>query len=177
METLRLILRQFTADDAALLLELDSDAEVMRYINGGIPSTLAYITEESIPRILAYYESGDKYGYWAALEKPSNRFIGWFHFRPSLEKQRENYGIELGYRLARSFWGQGYATEGSKALLRKGFLELGTTHVFAIAVPENVASIQVMKKIDLTYQTTYTHESGDVVVKYGIDKTDFDSEA
>jgi len=125
LETDRLLLRRFTMEDADLLFELDNDPEVMRYINGGLPVSRREILEETLPAFLSYYDRFVGYGFWAAIEKQTARFIGWFHFRPGpgagpLEP-------ELGYRLHRFAWNQGYATEGSRALVDMGFEELGSS--------------------------------------------------
>ena len=82
LETERLILRRFTADDEDLLFELDNDPDVMLYINGGAPVPRAEIVDETIPAFLSYYDRFDGYGFWAVVEKESGRFLGWFHFRP-----------------------------------------------------------------------------------------------
>ena len=69
---------------------------------------------------MSFYARADGYGHWAAIEKATGEFIGRFSLCPDegdLEK------VELGYRLRRSAWGKGYATEGSQALVDKGFSE------------------------------------------------------
>ena len=82
LATERLFLRQFTMDDADLLFALDNDAEVMRYVNGGVPVPREDIVHDFLPAFLSYYERFDGYGFWAAIDKTSGRFLGWFHFRP-----------------------------------------------------------------------------------------------
>ncbi len=79
LETDRLIFRRFTEQDAPLLHDLDSDPEVMRYLTGGKPSSLADIVEEALPRLLAFYERFENLGFWAVHEKASGEFVGWFH--------------------------------------------------------------------------------------------------
>jgi RimJ/RimL family protein N-acetyltransferase len=69
LQTERLILRRFTLDDVDLATELDSDPEVMRYITGGLPTPRDEIRDDYLPSWLAYYERGDAYGFWAAIEK------------------------------------------------------------------------------------------------------------
>ncbi len=131
METERLILRRFTPDDVDLLVELDSDPDVMRYINGGRPTPREEIETDILPWFLHYYETYPGYGFWAVIEKSSGEFIGWFHFRPQPEDPSEQ--PELGYRLRRSAWGKGYGTEGSRALIRAGFARFGAQRVYAQA--------------------------------------------
>ena len=82
LETARLVLRQFTEDDVDNLVELDSDPDVMHFINGGRPTPRREIESDVLPTFLDYYERFAGYGFWAAMETSSGRFVGWFHFRP-----------------------------------------------------------------------------------------------
>ncbi len=65
-ETERLILRQFSEDDADKLFELDRDPKVVRFINGGTPTEYEVIQQERLPRILSFYQVYEHYGLWAA---------------------------------------------------------------------------------------------------------------
>ncbi|MCA1734726.1 MAG: GNAT family N-acetyltransferase [Actinobacteria bacterium] len=82
LETERMLLREFTTEDSQLLFELNNDPEVMFYINAGQPVRMAEIVEETLPAFLAYYREGDRFGFWAAIEKATGNFLGWFHYRP-----------------------------------------------------------------------------------------------
>jgi RimJ/RimL family protein N-acetyltransferase len=155
LETERLVLRRFTEDDVDDLVELDGDPEVMRFLTGGRPTPREEVEGEILPAFLRYYERFAGYGFWAAIERSTGDFLGWFHFRPhegaSLDEP------ELGYRLRRSAWGKGYATEGSRALIRKGFAELGVRRVVASTMAVNVASRRVMERAGLRFVRMY-HE-------------------
>ena len=183
LETERLVLRQFTEADTELLFELDSDSEVTRYTKlgdrSGKPTNYDEIKNEFLPKVFRYYQQYRSYGFWAAIEKLSNKFVGWFHFRPGLDSYmglalyQEN-DIELGYRLQRKVWGKGYATEGSKALIRKGFLDWEIRQVAASALLENKASIRVMEKVGLKFERIFVYsESQQQGVKYSLSKDDF----
>ncbi|GAA4988391.1 GNAT family N-acetyltransferase [Kitasatospora paranensis] len=149
LETERLALRRFTADDADLLIELDGDPAVMRYLTGGIPTAPEVVRERHLPNILAGYEKwGGDLGLFAAHEKDSGAFIGWFILRPEPEGPLDE--VELGYRLRQSAWGRGYATEGSRALLGKAFTELGVHTVWAETMSVNHRSQHIMRKLDMT---------------------------
>ena len=153
LETERLVLRRFTMADADNLLGLDSDPEVMLFVTGGRPTRREEIVADVLPAFLGYYERFDGYGFWAAIEKSTGEFLGWFHFRPrdgSLADQPE-----LGYRLVKSAWGKGYGTEGSRALIRKGFTEFGVRRVFAETMTVHVASRRVMEKAGLKLVRTF----------------------
>lgn len=191
LETARLILRQFIEDDADRLFELDSDPEVIRFANlgiilRGIPTDTDYetIRNQTLPRFLNYYEKYKGYGFWAAIEKSSDRFIGWFHFRPASDSHfhlksglYDGSEIELGYRLRKAAWGKGYATEGSRALVLKGFSELGTQRVVASALAANQASIRVMEKAGLKFERKYFHpEIQREIVRYGLIEEEFRSQ-
>jgi RimJ/RimL family protein N-acetyltransferase len=152
LETERLVLRRFTEDDVDNLVELDSDPDVMHFINGGRPTPRDEIENEVLPMFLDYYERFAGYGFWAAVEKSTGEFVGWFHFRPEGANPGE---VELGYRLRRSAWGKGYATEGSRALIHKGFADFGVQRVFAGTMVVNVASRRVMEKAGLKFVRTF----------------------
>ena len=179
METERLVLRQFTVDDVDNLVALDADPEVMHFITGGKATPRDVIEHDHLPWFLGYYERGDRYGFWAAIEKSTGAFLGWFHFRPA-----EGYPSdepELGYRLRRSAWGKGYATEGSRALIRKGFTELGVRRVMAETMAVNTASRRVMAKAGLTLVRTYHREWPDRIpgdehgiVEYALTRADWE---
>ena len=153
MKTERLVLRQFANDDIDELVELDSDPEVMRFINGGRPTPRDEIVNDVLPAFLGYYERHAGLGFWAAVERSTGRFIGWFHFRPAEGAPPDE--VELGYRLRRSAWHKGYATEGSRALIEKGFTELGVQRVVASTMVVNVASRRVMEKAGLRFVRTF----------------------
>ena len=153
LETERLILRRFTAEDADNLFDLDSDPEVMRFLTGGISTPRELIQNHILPEFLLSYEQFPGFGVWAAIGKSSEEFLGWFGFRPKGADHPND--IVLGYRLCRTVWGQGYATEGACALIRKGFTELGVQRVFATTYQDNLASRRVMEKAGLRLARTF----------------------
>ena len=144
LETERLLLRHFTAADVDLLVDLDRDPEVMHFLTGGRPTPRQEIEQEVLPAFLSYHERCAGYGFWAAIEKASGEFLGWFHFRPHEAAPADE--PELGYRLRKSAWGKGYGTEGSRALIAKGFTEHSVRRVVASTMAVNTASRRVMEK-------------------------------
>jgi RimJ/RimL family protein N-acetyltransferase len=144
LETERMLLRQFTVHDTELLVELDADPRVMRYITGGAPTPRDEVEGDILPAFLGYYRKFPGYGFWAAIEKSTGDFLGWFHYRPSPDDPPDQ--PELGYRLRYEAWGKGYATEGCRALIAKGFTEFGVQRVVASTMAVNTASRRVMEK-------------------------------
>jgi RimJ/RimL family protein N-acetyltransferase len=156
LETPRLTLRQFTDNDVDNLFNLNSDPAVMRYLTGGTPTPREKIRDEILPFHLAVYGRLDRLGTWAAESSVTGEFLGWFHFRPGEDADLTN--IELGYRLVRPAWNKGYATEGSRALISRGFTELGVERVFAHTMTLNAASRHVLEKCGLTLVGTFPYD-------------------
>ncbi|MEI7029834.1 GNAT family N-acetyltransferase [Streptomyces pratensis] len=156
LETDRLVLRPFTDADVPDLLALDNDPDVMRYINGGRPTSEQDIRGRTLPRLLHDHPCTGARGYWAALRKDTGTFLGWFELRPL--NDHDPAVAELGYRLHRSAWGRGYATEGARALVNKAFTDLGVEQVTANTMAVNVASRRVMEKAGLTFLRAYTED-------------------
>ncbi len=179
LETDRLVLRRFTAADADNLYHLDHDPAVMRFLSGGKPTPRAVIEDEILPLYFQCYERFAGFGFWAAIEKSSETFLGWFEFRPPDGGSPD--AVELGYRLRRAAWGKGYATEGARALIRKGFIDLGVQCVFAETMAVNSASRRVMEKAGLTLVRTVHQAWTDPIkgaehgeVEYALTKADWE---
>jgi RimJ/RimL family protein N-acetyltransferase len=152
LETDRVRLRRLTPADLDNLIGLDADPEVMRYISGGRPTPRAVVAHRVLPAFLGYYARSAGFGFWAAIEKPGGEFLGWFHLRPPRGAGPDE--AELGYRLRRAAWGRGYATEVSRALIRKAFTELGVRRVVASTDAAHTASRRVMEKAGMTLVRT-----------------------
>jgi RimJ/RimL family protein N-acetyltransferase len=160
LQTDRLTLRRFTEADADNLFELNSDPGVMRFLHGK-PASRDEVRTRIIPTFLGYYERFEGFGFWAAVEIATGQFLGWFHFRPPLREEDMPAGwdedgvAELGYRLRQSAWGKGYATEGSRALIDKGFTEFGVRRVVAQTLAGNWGSRRVLEKSGLIQADTF----------------------
>ncbi len=151
IETPRLRLRPFGHGDLNHLIELHGDCDVMRYITGA-PTAPETVARTVLPRFMRYDHCRPALGVWAAEEKETGAFVGWF----SLQRKRGGSNSEavLGFRLARTAWGKGYATEGSRALVARAF-ELGVRSVGATTYEENVASQRVLEKLGMTLVRRY----------------------
>jgi RimJ/RimL family protein N-acetyltransferase len=148
VETARLSLCAFEPGDVDLLVELDGDPAVMQFITGGRATPRSEIEDDYLPAFLGYYDRFDGYGFWAAIEKESDEFVGWFHLRPA--PGAPDNEPELGYRLRRGAWGRGLATEGAQALIEVAFSRLGAERVVAETMAVNVASRRVMENSGMT---------------------------
>jgi RimJ/RimL family protein N-acetyltransferase len=154
LETERLALRRFidTDADVELLVELDSDPEVMRYIGPHRPSAAEY--RQRIRAQARHDQPGRGWG--AAFEAATGEFAGWFFLRPATEyKFAADAGWaspsdwELGYRLRRAAWGRGLATEAAAALVRLALEDPEVAAVVAAALAANRASWRVMEKVGM----------------------------
>ncbi|MGL4884275.1 MAG: GNAT family N-acetyltransferase [Waterburya sp.] len=161
LQTPRLILRQLNEDDLDNLVILDSDPEVMRFINGGIAVSRQAIAENFLPYVMSY-DNQDELGFWAIIEKSSQEFIGWIFLRPETDFKllqqlnlADSEAIELGYRIRKLSWGKGYTTEASQALVNRCFTESKINKINAWALAENKASVRVMEKAGLKLQQQY----------------------
>jgi RimJ/RimL family protein N-acetyltransferase len=154
LETARLRLRRFGPGDVERLVELDSDPEVMRYITYGVPTPRERYEREILPRWSAFEQASPLLGYWAAEIRDDDAFIGWFHLRPDRFDAGEQ---ELGYRLCRTAWGRGLATEGGHALMAHGFERVNAAKISARALAANRASRRVMERCGLEYECDFVY--------------------
>lgn len=153
--TERMILRRFDRDDVDAVLALDSDPRVRVFVEDGQPVDRDEVTA-TIEHWLGYYERSEFFGFWAAVDKHAGDFLGWFHFRP-----REGSPVdepELGYRLVASAWGKGYATEGARALIDKGFESPIVNRVVAETMTVHTTSRRVMEKAGLRKVRSFSTE-------------------
>ena len=144
LETGRLILRRYERDDLDRLDRLNSDVEVMRYIGDGSLRSREQ-TRAGIVRAQRIYDIFPGLGFWIAEEKPRRNFVGVF----ALVYIPNTVEVEVGYRLSKSAWGRGLATEGASALVRYGLMELGLDRVVGLTHPDNDPSKRVLMKAGL----------------------------
>ncbi len=160
LETERMRLRPLVLDDAPFLFEMDCDPEIMRYI---LPRFDPPASEEPAREWISlqttrYSAVGSRYGVFAAIEKATGDFIGWFLLRPATDHRfAAEVGfradeLELGYRFRRAFWGRGLATEGATALVEYAAADASVAAVVAVALEDNVASTRVMEKAGLVFR-------------------------
>ncbi|MEP7238419.1 MAG: GNAT family N-acetyltransferase [Ferruginibacter sp.] len=145
LQTPHLILRQFTEADAPLILALNGDPEIVKYVHEPTLQTEAQAEKILLDIILPQYKN--KLGRWAIHTKDNMDFIGWcgLKYRPELDE------IDLGYRLMQKAWGKGFATEAAQHSLDHGFNHLDLKLITGRAHIENIASIKVLEKIGMNF--------------------------
>ncbi|HJT81474.1 MAG TPA: GNAT family N-acetyltransferase [Chthoniobacterales bacterium] len=146
LKTERLIVREYTGDDAADFFRLNSDPEVMRYVPDQPMKTVEEARAVIVSRpMVDYRERG--FGRWACITKSTGEHIGFcgLKFLPEIN------GIDLGFRFLPVHWGKGLATEAGKACVDYGFNQLGLEEIFGFAEPENHASIRVLQKVGMQF--------------------------
>ena len=129
-ETKRLLLREFSNEDANSFYDLNADKEVMQH-TGDTP--FASI-EDALALIENYSDySKNGFGRWTVVRKSDKEILGWC----GLKKHPEGF-VDLGYRLHRKYWNQGYAKEAAKACLKYGFEVLHLEEIIGRTSSENV---------------------------------------
>ena len=142
LQTERLVLRHFHILDGEPMMQIFGDPEVMRFGDG--VQTREWVDHWITTCLERYYRTWG-FGPYAVVEKHSQNLIGYcglFYF-PDVNGQPE---VEIGYRLARLAWGQGYATEAVCAIRDYAFSTLGIKRLIAMIDPANLASIDVAEK-------------------------------
>jgi len=161
LTTERLVIRPFVPDDLAELVAIHSEPSFWWYPLRG-PMTEQQ-TVRFLDRVMGRYES-DGFGVEALVERESGAMIGWAglgvpHFLPAILP-----AVEVGWRLAPEYRGQGFATEAGAAALQWGFTEGGLDRIVSIYEPENVASGRVMRRLGFThFLTSAVTEQGETV--------------
>lgn len=145
IETDRLILRDFVQDDFEAVHEYASDPEVIRYMVFG-PNTL----EEShafMARVIAYQQDDPRRNFEVAVTLKNGALIGGCGIRNVSKIE-----ASMGYIFNKKYWGNGYATETAKALVKFGFSEMGVHRIHATCDPRNIASKRVLEKAGMTLE-------------------------
>lgn len=147
LTTERLQLRPWRAADAKRLRAITNKEAVVRHVGGGRFWTHERV-QEFIERQTRHHE---QLGYclWAVSERDDERAIGYVGIQPLGETGE----TEIGWLLDEPYHGRGLATEAATCAMRHGFENVGLDRIVAIAVPDNAASINVMQKLGMSYET------------------------
>lgn len=144
-ETPRLTLRRFTQADANLLLQLNSNPEVLKYLHEPPLATEEQALHILNTIILPQYKNN--LGRWAMHLKTTNEFIGWCGLKYLAEADE----IDLGYRLIQQYWGNNYATEAATHTLDYAFTTLHLKTIVGRVHIENIASLKILEKIGMQF--------------------------
>jgi ribosomal-protein-alanine N-acetyltransferase len=174
LETERLRLRPFTLDDEAAVFALASDPEVARFVRFDAHRTPAE-TRAFLELVLQHSGRGESFA-WAIVRGEDDRLIGSCGF---VSRNSQRQAAEIGYWLGRPYWGNGYAAEAARALVRFGFEQMELQRVEAKCFLENRAGQRVIEKIGMTYEGIDRSETikGDCpeLKLYGVSKQEWAS--
>ena len=150
-QTKRLILREFTIDDAIHFYKMNNDPEVIQYTGDN-----AFTSLEDAKEFLSNYNQYElnNMGRWAVCLKDTNEFLGWC----GLKYHPKDNIVEVGYRFYKKHWNKGYATESAKASIDYGFKTLKLSKIYAHAHIENLNSHQVIKKCGMEFVKEFDYE-------------------
>ena len=162
LETDRLLLRQWRLEDFETYEKMCAEEEIMRYIGGKTLNSHRSLAAHGLP--VGHWELLG-YGHFAVEEKASGKFAGRIGFLNPAGWP----GFEIGWTLAREFWGKGYAIEGARRALAYAFKELDQPHVISLIHPENKASMRVAERLGEKVEGQ-TEVLGIPVLIYGIDR-------
>ncbi|WP_249364614.1 GNAT family N-acetyltransferase [Pseudoalteromonas rubra] len=166
----RLKYRLMTQQDGDLLIELDSDPAVMRYITNGQPTTRAQIEQFYLPRLAKFTHPQQGWGLWHCSLLDDDTFLGWVLIRPMnfFEGDMDERDLEIGWRFKQAAWGKGYATEAAKHIAEHLAEQNKMDYLSAIALKDNLGSINIMQKLSMTFlkEGKHTGPDGPVDVVY-----------
>ena len=166
LRTERLHLRMFREEDFEEYAAIVADAEVMRYLGEGKPLSRGDAWRQ-MAFVLGHWQLRG-YGLWAVEETSTGRLAGRIGFL-----YPEGWpDFELGWTLAREFWGRGYATEGARRALRYAFDEMGREHVISLIRPDNVPSVRVAERLGERLEGSVELFGSEALI-YGITREDW----
>jgi len=158
-ETKRMWMTEWVPDDWLPFRPLAQDPDVVRYIDSG-----ALWSDERVQDFVhSQIHKARRYGFchWKLVEKASDTLIGFCGL------QHYEDEIEIGWWLAKAYWGKGLGTEAAHVALDDAFQRVGLKRVIAMAQPANRASVHIMEKLGMQFERNAVRNGIDVVV-YGI---------
>lgn len=147
LETPRLILRKWQKYDLEPFAAMNQCPQVMEYF----PSPLSRDESEDFIKICNAEIAQQGFGLFACVLKECLQFIGFVGLHIPSFKTRFTPCVEIGWRLAQPFWGQGYATEAAHAVLQFGFEQCKLTEIVSFTTVKNVRSRRVMEKLGMQH--------------------------
>lgn len=147
LETERLILRPYTLADIEASYQMNLDASVSQYTGDGGVVSRAEIERRITQNVMGDYNTYG-YGRWAVDIKEGEKCIGFC----GLKFLPDYHAPDIGFRFKSAYWGQGFATESAKACIKYGFETLKLNKILAFVLPENIASINVLRKLNFRFE-------------------------
>jgi RimJ/RimL family protein N-acetyltransferase len=166
LETERLVLDTWQVSDWTGLRPIATDVEVMRYITGGVPWTDEQIKLFADRQVKLYSERG--FCRWRLLAKPTGEMIGFC----GVGFWRDAPNPEIGWWLARRYWGRGLATEAARTALRDAFERVQLDRIISIARSANRASTRIMEKLGLKLECEFESD-GVGLLRYVIARSQY----
>ncbi|WP_319422014.1 GNAT family N-acetyltransferase [Pleurocapsa sp. FMAR1] len=157
LETPRLSLRYLTIRDTKALIPILGDPQVMEFSLIGVHDR-QQIRQFIEQRLLSYLEHG--FGLYALIHKQNQNLIGYCGF--FVQKVDEQKEVEIGYRLASQYWGQGLATEAATAVLEYGRSRFKFKRFVCLIEPANIRSIRVAQKLGMELEKKIIYHGIDV---------------
>ena len=145
LSTSRLWLRQWRASDREPFFRLNADPSVMEFLGGCLGRTAS----DALTQRLEAEITRQGWGLWAVEVRASGAFVGFVGLRAPAFQAHFTPCVEVGWRLARDSWGQGFATEAGRECLRFAFETLALPEVVSFTVPTNHRSRAVMERLGL----------------------------
>jgi RimJ/RimL family protein N-acetyltransferase len=168
VRTERLLLRRFRDHDLDPYAELCADPEVMEFLPPGVRGRQD--CAQALGDFADHWRTHG-FGLWCATRPPDDTCVGFIGLAVPTFLPEVLPAVEVGWRLARSTWGRGYATEGARAALDVGFDVLDLDRIVSITQPVNARSRNVMEKLGMTVARRTTHpEHGLDLVVYALDR-------
>ncbi len=164
LDTPRLRLRELRESDFDAYASLCADAEVMRYVGGTLSREDAW---RHLAMLIGHW-SLRGYGMWALEEAATGAFVG----RLGLHNPEGWPGRELGWTLARAYWGRGYAFEAATAALHVAFDSLGWSRVISLISPQNLRSIRLAERLGERFERTLMLRGHEVSL-YALERGDW----
>jgi len=158
IQTKRLILRQWDDADLQPFAEMCGDSEVMEFF----PQLLTEVESYSLANRMRSLIADRGWGFWAVEVPDQARFIGYVGLHIPRASMPFHPCVEVGWRLAKEYWGRGYATEAARASLDYAFAHLDLKEVVSFTTTRNLRSQAVMKKIGMTFDRHFMHPELDV---------------
>jgi RimJ/RimL family protein N-acetyltransferase len=157
VETERLLLRPFREDDLEAMAAIWADPEVMQHIGEGRTRDRA-ASEALLARVRRHWNEHG-FGLWAVVPRGSDEPVGWAGLSVPTFLPAVLPAVEVGWLLARSEWGRGYATEAAFAAVAYGFDELGLDRLISIVYLENTRSAAVAERLGMTRHAQLVHSA------------------